>query len=57
MPSLNNLRTKGGVIVTIVIFLALIAFLVGDFFSGGSTLFNARKMRVGSINGKNIDYT
>ncbi len=56
MASLNTLRTKGGVIVTVVIFVALLAFLVGDIFSSGSTLFNARKMRVGEINGKNISY-
>lgn len=56
MASLNTLRTKGGVIVTIVIFLALLAFLVGDIFSSGSSLFNSRKMRVGEINGKSIGY-
>ncbi len=56
MPSLNSLRTRGGVIVTIVIFVALIAFLVGDLFSAGGSIFNARKMRVGEINGHNVDY-
>ena len=53
MPSLNTLRTKGGVIVTIVIFIALIAFLVGDI----SGLFNPNKLKVGEINGKDIDYS
>ncbi len=56
MPSLNTLRTKGGVIVTIVIFLALIAFLVGDLFSAGGSIFNSRAMRVGQIDGHSIDY-
>lgn len=56
MASLNTLRTKGGVIVTIVIFLALLAFLIGDIFTSGSSIFNQRKMRVGEINGKNIGY-
>lgn len=56
MPSLNSLRTRGGVIVTIVIFLALIAFLVGDLFSAGGSFLNSRQMRVGEINGHNIDY-
>ncbi len=56
MASLNTLRTKGGVIVTIVIFVALIAFLLGDFFSAGSSMFNSRKMRVGEIEGNNIGY-
>lgn len=56
MASLNTLRTKGGVIVTIVIFVALLAFLIGDVFTSGSSLMNSRKMRVGEINGKNIGY-
>ncbi len=56
MPSLNTLRTRGGVIVTIVIFLALIAFLVGDLFSAGGRIFASRQMRVGEINGHNVDY-
>ena len=48
MASLNTLRTKGGVIVTIVIFVALLAFLIGDVFTSGSSLMNSRKMRVGT---------
>lgn len=56
MASLNTLRTKGGVIVTIVIFIALLAFLIGDIFTSGSSLMNSRKMRVGEIDGKTIGY-
>lgn len=40
--------------MTIVIFVALLAFLIGDVFTSGSSLMNSRKMRVGEINGKNI---
>ena len=56
MASLNTLRTKGGVIVTIVIFVALLAFLIGDVFTSGSSLMNSRKMRVGEIDGKTVGY-
>ena len=42
--------------MTIVIFVALLAFLIGDVFTSGSSLMNSRKMRVGEINGKNIGY-
>ena len=56
MASLNTLRTKGSIAVTIVIFVALLAFLIGDIFTSGSTLFNSRKTRVGDINGKHINY-
>lgn len=52
MPSLNTLRTKGGVIVTIVIFLALLVFILSDV----SGLFGTRKMSVGEIDGKDVDY-
>lgn len=55
MATLNDLRTKGGVIVMIVIAVALVAFLLGDLFSSGST-FSSRASRVGKINGKNIEY-
>ena len=52
MPSLNSLRTKGGVVVTIIIFLALLAFILGDV----AGLFTNQKLNVGEINGKKIDY-
>lgn len=55
MATLNDLRTKGGVIVTVVIAVGLVAFLLGDLFSSGST-FSSRASRVGKINGKNIEY-
>lgn len=57
MATLNDLRTKGGLIVTIVIALGLVAFLLGDLFSSGSSIFSSRAGRVGKINGKNIEYT
>lgn len=42
--------------MTIVIFVALLAFLIGDVFTSGSSMLNSRKMRVGEINGTNIEY-
>ncbi len=56
MATLNTLRTRGGIIVSIVIGLALIAFLLGDLLSSGSGLMNARKMKVGEIDGSTIGY-
>lgn len=55
MATLNDLRTKGGVIVTAVIALGLVAFLLGDLFSNGS-VFTSKANRVGKINGQNIEY-
>ena len=56
MATLNDLRTKGGIIVTVVIALALVAFLLGDLFNGGTNMANSRKMRVGEIEGHNVGY-
>lgn len=55
MATLNDLRTKGGILVTVVIAIGLVAFLLGDLFSSGS-IFTSRANRVGKINGQNIEY-
>ena len=55
MATLNTLRTKGGVFLIVVIAVALVAFLLGDLSSLGGG-YNSKKMRVGTINGKNVNY-
>lgn len=55
MATLNTLRTRGALFLSIVIGVALIAFLLGDLTSASSVLAN-RKNRVGSIDGNHIDY-
>jgi peptidyl-prolyl cis-trans isomerase D len=55
MATLNTLRTRGALFLSIVIGVALIAFLLGDLTSASSIFYNKRN-RVGSINGNNIDY-
>lgn len=55
MASLNDLRTKGGWVLTIVLAVAMLAFVLGDLFSSGS-IFASRQNRVGKINGEVIDY-
>lgn len=54
MASLNTLRTKGGVIVSIVIGLALLAFLLSDLMSPGRGMFGRNKMNVGEIAGTTV---
>jgi len=56
MATLNTLRTRGGVLVIIVIGFALIAFILGDLFSGGTGMLSHRKMKVGEIDGASIGY-
>ena len=55
MATLNTLRTKGGVFLIVVIAVALVAFLLGDLSSLGGG-YNSKKMRVRTINGKNVNY-
>lgn len=56
MASLNSLRTKGGIFLSVIIAVALIAFLLGDFTSAGNQMLSSKKMRVGEIGNKNIGY-
>lgn len=49
MASLQTLRNKGGIIVAVIIGLALLAFVLGDMLSSGSTLFGNANNNVGQI--------
>ena len=53
MATLQTIRNRGGLLVSIVIGLALIAFIVGDALNSGSRIFNSqrnwRDRRRGSI--------
>lgn len=51
MATLNTLRTKGGIILSIFIGVALLAFLLGDM-----TRSQNRTVTVGKINGQKITY-
>ncbi len=55
MATLNTLRTRGALFLSIVIGVALIAFLLGDLTSA-SSVFQRSRNRVGSIDGKSVDY-
>lgn len=56
MAALNTLRTKGGVLLAVVIGISLLAFLLGDLATSGGTLFNSARMSVGEINGEKVSY-
>lgn len=55
MATLNDLRTKGGLILTIIIAVAMIAFVLGDLFSAGN-IFASRANSVGKIDGTVVEY-
>ena len=54
MATLQTIRNRGGLLVSIVIGLALIAFIVGDALSSGSHLMSGDRNEVGEIGGKSI---
>lgn len=54
MATLQKIRNRGGLLVSIVIGLALVAFIVGDALSSGASLLNRSKNQVGEIGGEAI---
>lgn len=54
MATLQTIRNRGGLLVSIVIGLALIAFIVGDALSSGASIFNSKRNQVGEIAGESV---
>ena len=54
MATLQTIRNRGGLLVSIVIGLALIAFIVGDALNSGSRIFNSQRNQIGEIAGGSI---
>lgn len=54
MAALQTIRDRGGLLVSIVIGLALIAFIVGDALSSGPGMFGSDRNQVGEIAGESI---
>ena len=52
MATLQTIRNRGGLLVSIVIGLALIAFIVGDALNSGSRIFNSQRNQIGEIAGE-----
>jgi peptidyl-prolyl cis-trans isomerase D len=56
MATLEKLRNRGGTLIAIVIGLALVAFILGDFLGGNNSMFNNSDIEVAQISGKSIPY-
>ncbi len=56
MATLQKLRNRMGVLVAVVIGMALLAFILGDFLKSGSQVLNKKKYEIGEIDGKSISY-
>ncbi|MDR1591956.1 MAG: SurA N-terminal domain-containing protein [Prevotellaceae bacterium] len=53
MATLGKIRERG-VLLLVIVGLALLAFIIGDFISSGTTFFQQAKANVGSVNGEKI---
>lgn len=56
MATLQTIRTKAGLLVAIVIGISLAAFILGDMFQGGSSLFQGDRLEIGEVDGESIQY-
>ena len=56
MATLQTIRTKAGLLVAIVIGISLAAFILGDMFQGGSSLFQGDRLEIGEVEGQSIQY-
>ncbi|MDY0200051.1 MAG: SurA N-terminal domain-containing protein [Bacteroidales bacterium] len=56
MATLEKLRNRAGTLVAVVIGLALLAFILGDLFGSGGSLFNNNQFEIAEISGKSIPY-
>lgn len=56
MALIGTLREKAGTWVVVFVFVAIAAFIIGDIFSGNSSILNWGRNSVGEIAGKEISY-
>ncbi len=56
MATLQKIRNHG-VILIVIVGLAMLAFILGDFLNSSSSFFNRSRENVGTIAGKDIHYT
>lgn len=56
MATLQAIRNRA-VLLTIIIGLALFAFIIGDFLNSGSTLFRQSQQKIAEIGETSLDYT
>lgn len=56
MTSLQKIRSHSALLI-IIVGLAMLAFILGDFLSSGSTFFNRSRENVATIEGEDIHYT
>ncbi len=55
MATLQRIRKRSVLLITVV-GVALFAFIIGDFLTSGSTLFQQKQQNIIRVNGKNVNY-
>jgi peptidyl-prolyl cis-trans isomerase D len=56
MATLQNLRNRAGVLLASLIFIALAAFVLGDFMKSGSSIMRGKQLQIADIDGESVDY-
>lgn len=56
MAIIQRIRNRAGILVAIIIGMALIAFILGDFLTSGGMYFKKQRSYVAVINGDGIDF-
>lgn len=56
MAIIQSIRNRAGLLLAVVVGMALIAFVLGDFITSGGFLYSRSKQNVAEINGKKISY-
>lgn len=56
MSTLESIRNRAPLLVSIIIGMALLAFILGDFLSTGRSLFSRNQFEIAEIAGKSISY-
>ncbi len=56
MATLQSIRNRAGIGITIVIGLALAAFILGDAFNSGSSILRGKQMEIAEIAGNSVNY-
>jgi peptidyl-prolyl cis-trans isomerase D len=55
MATLQKIRNKGGVLVAVIIGLALLAFILGDFLSSGQSILSGKRLEVAEVDGNSVN--
>ena len=55
MATLEKIRSKAALLV-VVVGIALLAFIVGDFLKSGSTFFHQNQENIVVVNGESVNY-